>query len=88
MPDQPFKSGWGGRTADLLDSLNTNSQVSMSVTMNGFNNFQVGTSVAQLSVQPASNATPKGGPVVFANTTGNNNPARYSAQKDLFAGFV
>jgi uncharacterized protein (DUF1501 family) len=85
VPDQPFRTGWGGRAADLTNSLNSNGTVSMSVTLNGFNNFQVGNQVIQLAVNPASNTTPKGGPVVFANTTGGNNPARYLAQKDLFA---
>lgn len=84
VPDQPFKTGWGGRTADLLDSLNTNNAISMSVSLNGFNNFQVGNQVAQYSVLPASTGSPKGGPVVFSNTTGTNNAARYAAQKDLF----
>jgi uncharacterized protein (DUF1501 family) len=37
-------------------------------------------------VQPASNAVPKGGPVVFTNITGGNNAVRYAAQKDLFRG--
>ena len=86
VPDRPFSTGWGGRTADLLNSLNTNNQVSMSVTLNGFNSFQVGDTVTQLSVNPASTSAPKGGPVVFSNTTGGNNPTRYAAQKDLFAG--
>ncbi len=86
VPDQPFRSGWGGRMADLVDSLNTNSKASMSVTLNGFNNLQVGTDVVQLAVQPASNSSPKGGPVVFTNTTGGNNAVRYAAQKDLFTG--
>jgi uncharacterized protein (DUF1501 family) len=86
VPDQPFKSGWGGRMADLVNSLNTNNQVSMSVTLNGFNNLQVGSEVVQLAVQPASNASPKGGPVVFNNITGGNNAVRYAAQKDLFRG--
>ncbi len=85
VPDQPFKNGWGGRMADLTNSLNSNGTVSMSVTLNGFNNFQVGNQIVQLAVNPASNSTPKGGPVVFSNTTGGNNPARYQAQKDLFA---
>lgn len=85
VPDQPFKSGWGGRMADLVNSLNTNSAVSMSVTLNGFNNLQVGNDVAQLSVNPATSTT-KGGPVVFNSTTGTNNAARYAAQKELFTG--
>jgi uncharacterized protein (DUF1501 family) len=86
VPDQPFKTGWGGRMADLVNSLHTNNRVSMSVTLNGFNSLQVGTNVVQLAVQPASNNAPKGGPVVFNNTTGTNNSARYAAQKDLFQG--
>ncbi len=86
VPDRPFQSGWGGRTADLLNSLHSNNDVSMSVSLNGFNNFQVGDTVTQLAVNPASNASPKGGPVAFSNTTGGNNPARYAAQKELFAG--
>lgn len=44
IPDQPFKSGWGGRLADLLDGVhNTNpNALSMMVSVNGFNAFQVG----------------------------------------------
>jgi len=84
LPDQPFKTGWGGRMADLVNSLNTNNSVSMSMTLNGVNSFQVGNLISQLSVQPASAGTPKGGPVAFARTTGGNNAARYQAQKDLF----
>jgi uncharacterized protein (DUF1501 family) len=84
IPDQPFKTGWGGRMADLVNSLNTNSAVSMSMTLNGVNSFQVGNLISQLSVQPASASSPKGGPVAFARTTGGNNPNRYQTQKDLF----
>jgi len=86
VPDQPFRTGWGGRMADLVNSLNSNPQASMSVTLNGFNNLQVGNEVVQLAVQPASTSSPKGGPVVFTNTAGTNNSVRYAAQKDLFNG--
>jgi len=84
IPDQPFRTGWGGRMADLVNSLNTNNAVSMSMTLNGVNSFQVGNLISQLSVQPASAASPKGGPVAFARINGGNNPNRYQAQKDLF----
>ncbi|HEX3129921.1 MAG TPA: DUF1501 domain-containing protein [Thermoanaerobaculia bacterium] len=47
LPDQPVHSGWGGRVADLLHSLNTGSQVSMSMSLGGSNTFQVGSSVTQ-----------------------------------------
>ena len=84
VPDQTFRTGWAGRTADMVNSLNSNNTVSMSVSLNGFNHLQVGNQVTQLSVNPGS-ATSKGGPVTFSSTTGGNNPARYSAQKDLFS---
>ena len=44
IPDKPFKSGWGGRLADLLDGIhNTDpNALSMMVSVNGFNSFQVG----------------------------------------------
>jgi len=44
IPDKPFKSGWGGRLADILDGIhNTDPEsLSMMVSVNGFNSFQVG----------------------------------------------
>ena len=43
VPDKPFTSGWGGRIADLLHAtVNPGSDVSMSISLNGKNNFQVG----------------------------------------------
>lgn len=79
VPDQPFKTGWGGRTADLLNALNSNNQISMSVSLDGFNSFDVGNTVSQFSVSPS-------GVVAFSGSTGStNNTARYGAQKDLLA---
>ncbi|NWK57611.1 DUF1501 domain-containing protein [Verrucomicrobiaceae bacterium N1E253] len=47
IPDKPFTSGWGGRIADLIHaSYNTGSKVSMSVSLDGMNSFQIGTSGA------------------------------------------
>jgi hypothetical protein len=86
VPDQPFKTGWGGRTADLLNSFNPNPQVSMSMSLDGFNSFQVGNTVTQLAVQRSSGATSKGGPIAWA-AAGSTATAtqRFQAQKDLFA---
>ncbi len=70
-------TGWGGRLADLVNSLNTNNQISMSISLAGTNFFQVGTQVVQYAV--SSN-----GAITFSGTTGGNNPLRYTAQKDLF----
>jgi uncharacterized protein (DUF1501 family) len=45
-------TGWGGRIADLLASLNGTSQVSLSIALNGSNTFQVGRDVFQLQIAP------------------------------------
>src|SRR5256885_2885899 len=63
VPDQPFKTGWGGRMVDLVDSLNNNPEISMSVSLDSFNNFEVGSSVTQFSVNP-------GGVITFTGSTG------------------
>lgn len=52
IPDQPARSGWGGRTADLLHTLNTNAQVAMSMSLAGNNTFQIGSAVTQYQVSP------------------------------------
>jgi uncharacterized protein (DUF1501 family) len=81
VPDQPFTTGWGGRTADLLDALNNDPRISMSVSLDSFNNFEVGRNVVQYSVSP-------GGVIAFNGSTGragSADAARYNAQKDLYA---
>ena len=52
IPDQPPRTGWGGRTADLLRTLNGNNQVSMSMSLAGSNALQVGDVVTQYQVSP------------------------------------
>ena len=52
LPDQPARTGWGGRVADLLQSLNGNARLSMSISVGGTNTFQVGDVVTQYQVAP------------------------------------
>ncbi len=52
VPDSPRKTGWGGRMADLLQTLNSGSQVSMNISIAGANFFQVGDEVIQYHVTP------------------------------------
>lgn len=52
LPDQPARTGWGGRTADLLQALNENARISMSISLAGTNTFQVGNVVTQYQVSP------------------------------------
>jgi uncharacterized protein (DUF1501 family) len=50
VPDKPFSTGWGGRVADLTNAFNANNNISMSISLNGQNSFQVGKNVVQFAV--------------------------------------
>lgn len=52
VPDSPKKVGWGGRMADMLQALNTGSDISMNISIAGSNFFQVGEEVVQYHVTP------------------------------------
>jgi uncharacterized protein (DUF1800 family)/uncharacterized protein (DUF1501 family) len=77
VPDQPFTTGWGGRLADIVNALNTNPKISMSVSVAGQNSFQVGNTVAQFAVNPT-------GAVVLSGMSGSTLAAgRYGAQQSI-----
>jgi uncharacterized protein (DUF1501 family) len=50
VPDQPPTTGWGGRCADLLNSVNGSAPISLSVSLAGANTFEIGNIVSQYSV--------------------------------------
>jgi len=50
IPDQAPLTGWGGRCADLLNSVNASAPISLSVSLAGANTFEVGNIVSQYSV--------------------------------------
>lgn len=84
IPDQPPTRGWGGRVADLLnDVVNPAGSISMSVSLNGANTFEVGNRVAQYHVSTSgavtlNNAGSGGG---FMAGTGG----RLKAMRDIMA---
>jgi len=49
-PDTTSRTGWGGRVADLVQSLNENQRLTMSISLAGTNQFQVGANVSQYNV--------------------------------------
>src|SRR4051794_17090032 len=49
IPDQPAKTGWGGRCADLVYTSNS-SKVSMNISLSGSNLFEVGDKVTAYTV--------------------------------------
>jgi uncharacterized protein (DUF1501 family) len=76
-------TGWGGRTADLLRSLNGSSQVSLSISLGGDNVLQIGRNVVQYQLDPSgttklNNYQASGGDhmatalrAIFSQTRGN-----------------
>ena len=53
LPDQPPTTGWGGRTADLMRSINGNAPISMNISIAGANLFETGGQVTQYHVSTA-----------------------------------
>ena len=60
VPDQPFNTGWGGRLADLTQAFNENPTLSMSISLDGQNSFQVGRSISQFAVNRTGVVTLQG----------------------------
>ena len=67
VSDQPFTTGWGGRVADLLQTLNQNAEVSMSISLGGTNSFQVGTDTTQYAVDTDGSISFQGYGTNYAN---------------------
>jgi uncharacterized protein (DUF1501 family) len=53
VPNQPPTTGWGGRCADLLNSVQPGGPISLCVSLAGANTFEVGKIVSQYSVSTA-----------------------------------
>ena len=54
--DYPAENGWGGRLADIIESANGNSQVSVSISVSGQSLFQKGDRVSSYSVAGWNNS--------------------------------
>ncbi|HUR57770.1 MAG TPA: DUF1501 domain-containing protein [Opitutaceae bacterium] len=80
VPDKPTSTGWGGRTADLLNAFNENNEISMSISLAGKNTFQVGNVVSQYAVNTSGAATLAGSTSSATSVDG----IRFRAQKDVF----
>jgi len=72
IPDQPPTTGWGGRCADLLASVQPTAKISMAVTLAGANTFEVGNTISQYSVSTS-------GAIALSGVTG----ARLSAFQQI-----
>ena len=52
LPHSRSALGWGGRMADILQSMNANQNISMNISLSGRNIFQSGTNTAEHSITP------------------------------------
>ena len=50
LPDQPPRTGWGGRVADLLHAQQSSAQISLCTSISGANTFEVGDTTQQYHV--------------------------------------
>src|SRR3954463_2285848 len=79
VPDVISKTGWGGRMADMLQSLNAASKISLNISIAGTNTFEVGNTVLPYILSP-------NGSVGLAASAGSANATlRHQAFKDLLA---
>ena len=79
VPDVISKTGWGGRLADMLQSLNAGSKISLNISIAGTNTFEVGNTVLPYVLSP-------NGSVGLAGFDGSANAnVRLKAFKDLLA---
>jgi len=75
IPDQPPASGWGGRCADFLNSVNPGSAISLSVSLAGANTFEVGNVVSEYAVSTS-------GAISLQNVS-TNSPNRLNALTNI-----
>ena len=79
IPDQPPATGWGGRVADILNATaNPSGNISMSVSLNGANTFEVGNLISQYQVSTT-------GAVTLSGNLMTGNSARVRALKDILS---
>ena len=51
VPQSRNANGWGGRMADILQSMNTNQNISMNISLSGRNVFQPGNLIAEYNIR-------------------------------------
>lgn len=52
LPHERTHFGWGGRMADLVNSMNSNDKISMNISLAGTNIFQYGETLVEFAIDP------------------------------------
>lgn len=77
LPDSRSSIGWGGKIADLMNSLNTNDKISMNISLSGSNVFQTGNNSIEFTIDRVDGSIGIEG--YRGNDTGNFEEARSKA---------
>jgi uncharacterized protein (DUF1501 family) len=77
-PGHRSNVGWGGKLADLMSEMNSNSIISMNISLSGTNIFQYGNEHAEFSIKPNSGAPSITG---YQNNWGINKERRKAIDK-------
>ncbi|MEP7196404.1 MAG: DUF1501 domain-containing protein [Saprospiraceae bacterium] len=56
IPQSRTNIGWGGRMSDLINDMNTNSKISMNISLEGSNYFETGNDLVEYVVDPIDGA--------------------------------
>ena len=57
VPQEREAIGWGGRLADMLQSMNDNQKISMNISLSGKNVFQAGNETIEYTIAPVENGS-------------------------------
>lgn len=57
VPQTASSTGWAGRLADMVQSANTNQNISMNISLSGKNVFQLGQQASEYSILPTGNGS-------------------------------
>ncbi len=86
LPQDSSSLGWGGRTAELLSSMNENPTISMNISLEGKNIFQSSNSILEYSISNSGNGALLVDPLSTGySNSGYLNLLRNSAADDMFA---
>lgn len=69
VPHDRSSIGWGGKIADLMNSVNTNPDISMNISLGGSNIFQTGNTAVEYAIDPVQGAV---GIIEYENPWGNS----------------
>ena len=85
VPQSREAVGWGGKLADIMQSLNTNQDISMNISLSGRNVFQSGNTVLEYAIRNYGNGAEGIRPIQYYDNEGFLNLIRGNAIDSLMS---